>query len=67
MTGGNMGRQRISVRGFKLLFMAAALISFGLSVSLWFTDNKEQGMFVGLWVPSILALGVLLLPREGGR
>lgn len=28
-----------------------------LSVTLWFTDNREEGVFVGLWVLSILALG----------
>jgi hypothetical protein len=42
-------------------FMVAAFASFVLSVSLWFLGNpdvaKEQGIFVGLWVPSILTLG----------
>ena len=45
-----------------LLFLAAA-VSFLLSVSLWFGGNELQGIFVGLWVPSILALGALVLPR----
>jgi hypothetical protein len=48
-----------------LLFLAAA-ISFVLSVSLWFSGNELQGIFVGLWVPSILSLGAIVLPR-GGR
>ena len=39
------------------LFAVAALGSFALSVTLWFTGSEEQGIFVGLWVPSILALG----------
>jgi hypothetical protein len=39
------------------LFIAAAAISFLLSIALWFTDNREEGVFVGLWVPSILAAG----------
>lgn len=43
------------------LFLVAAGISFLLSVSLWFLGHKEQGAFVGLWVPSILALGALML------
>lgn len=38
------------------LFALAALVSFALSVTLWFTGSEEQGIFVGLWVPSILAL-----------
>ncbi len=45
-----------------LLFLAAA-VSFLLSVSLWFAGNELQGIFVGLWVPSILALGAIVLPR----
>ena len=45
------------------LILLGAFVSFVLSVSLWFTGNHEQGIFVGLWVPSILALGVL---TEGG-
>jgi hypothetical protein len=32
-------------------------------VSLWFTGNELQGIYVGLWVPSILALGAIVLPR----
>jgi len=44
----------------KLLFVAAAGISFLFSVSLWFSGHREEGLFVGLWVPSILSLGGLL-------
>lgn len=44
----------------KLLFFAAAGISFVASVGLWFGGSKEQGVFVGLWVPSILSAGALL-------
>jgi hypothetical protein len=43
-----------------LSFIAAAGISFLISVSLWFTGQREEGLFVGLWVPSILSLGALL-------
>jgi len=55
------------IRRGKLLFCAAAGFSFLLSVSLWFTGAREQGLFVGLWVPSILALGALLLAGQGSR
>lgn len=44
----------------KLLFVGAAGISFVFSVSLWFSGHREEGLFVGLWVPSILSLGALL-------
>lgn len=45
----------------KLLFCAAAGLSFLFSVSLWFGGYREEGLFVGIWVPSILACGALLL------
>jgi hypothetical protein len=48
----------------KALFMVAALLSFFMSVSLFFTGNREQGIFVGIWVPSILSAGALLLGRN---
>jgi hypothetical protein len=39
------------------LFLIAAFASFLLSITLWFTDHRDEGVFVGLWVPSILAAG----------
>jgi len=54
-------------RIIKLLILAAAGISFLFSVYLWFAVNREQGIFVGLWVPSILSYGALVLSGRGGR
>lgn len=51
----------------KLLFCVAAGISFLLSVLLWFSGSKEQGLFVGIWVPSILSLGALMLAGRAPR
>ncbi|MDA0920331.1 MAG: hypothetical protein O2983_11985 [Planctomycetota bacterium] len=48
----------------KATFVAGAGVSFLLSVYLWFNGSKEQGLYVGLWVPSILSFGTLVL---GGR
>lgn len=48
----------------KALFMLAAGLSFAMSVYLFFTGSREQGIFVGIWVPSILSAGTLLLGRE---
>ncbi|QGQ26605.1 hypothetical protein F1728_29750 [Gimesia benthica] len=45
----------------KLLFVIAAFISFLFSVSLWFSGQREEGLFVGIWVPSILSFGCLIL------
>jgi hypothetical protein len=39
-------------------FLLATVVSFLASVSLWFLVNRDYGVFVGLWVPSILALWV---------
>ena len=39
-------------------FLGAAFASFLASVFLWFAVDTGYGMFVGLWVPSILALWV---------
>jgi hypothetical protein len=39
-------------------FLIAAFLSFVASVSLWFLVNHDYGMYVGIWVPSILALWV---------
>ena len=37
-------------------FLTAALLSFVASVALWFLVNHDYGLFVGIWVPSILSL-----------
>lgn len=49
----------------KALFLLAAGLSFLMSVALFFTGSREQGIFVGIWVPSILSAGALLLGRNG--
>lgn len=45
----------------KNYFLTGAFLSFVLSVGIWFLGDqsvaKEQAIFVGLWVPSILATG----------
>lgn len=43
-----------------MLFLVAASVSFLFSIYLWFFVNKESGLFVGIWVPSILSLGALV-------
>jgi hypothetical protein len=48
-----MDRHRLGVA----LFLVAAAVSFLLSIGLWFAGSREEGLFVGLWVPSILAAG----------
>ncbi|MDA0353689.1 MAG: hypothetical protein O3A10_16000 [Chloroflexi bacterium] len=50
---------------FIVAILVAAFASFIFSVLLWFTDNKDEGVFVGIWVPSILSFGALLEARRG--
>jgi hypothetical protein len=49
----------------KIALLAAAFFSFLLSVTLYFqaddVEGRLDGMYVGIWVPSILALGAFIL------
>jgi len=61
-------RPRNKVATAKALFLVAAFASFLLSVSIFFlADEKAQGIFVGLWVPSILSLGTFMFAGERVR
>jgi len=62
MTNTSATRQRASAGVLAshpgtALITLAAFVSFALSVTLWFTDSRQEALFVGLWVPSILSLG----------
>ena len=57
-------RSLTSFHRTKLVFLAAAFVSFLLSVTLWFFVDRELGLFVGLWVPAIHSLGTLVLTGE---
>ncbi len=50
---------------------AAAFISFLFSISLWFgifgADQKLAGIFVGIWVPSILSAGLFIKRLSSGE
>ena len=53
------------------LILGAAFISFLFSVALWFgifgEDQKLSGIFVGIWVPSIIGLGIYFRTRGGAK
>jgi ABC-type multidrug transport system permease subunit len=49
----------------KLIFLAAGTLAFLFSVYLWFLVDQGQGLFVGLWVPSVFALGSLVVSGIG--
>ena len=44
----------------RITILLAAFLSFLLSVYLWFSGAKEQGVFVAIWVPSILSMGAFV-------
>jgi hypothetical protein len=45
------------------LFISLTAAGLSLVVSIWLfvTGDREQGLFVGLWVPSIIGLAHLLM------
>ncbi len=49
----------------RAMFLLAAALSFLASVIIYFSGSESEGIFVGLWVPSILALGAFVAPRNG--
>ena len=59
----------------KTIFQATVLVSAAaslvLSIWLYFAGNEQtdklNGIYVGVWVPSILALGAFLLAGQGKK
>ena len=49
----------------KGLVVLGAGLSFLFSVGLWFSGQREEGLFVGIWVPSVLSFGTLLFAGRG--
>ena len=49
--------------------LLAVMISFALSGYLWFSGQREEGLFTAVWVPSILCFGIYfkILVRSGQR
>ncbi len=43
-----------------ILLFTAALMSLVFSEILYFRGNKQEAIFIGIWVPSILAFGIYL-------
>jgi len=41
-----------------LFILLAVVISFALSAYLWFSGQREEGLFTAMWVPSILCFGM---------
>lgn len=41
-----------------LFILLAVGISFALSGFLWFSGQRDEGVFTAMWVPSILCFGI---------
>lgn len=41
-----------------IFILSAVAISFAVSAYLWFSGNRDEGIFTALWVPSILTIGL---------
>lgn len=53
---------------FEITVLVVTLSAFLFSVGLWFTGYREEGIFVGIWVPSLVGIGNFLrgiLARRG--
>ena len=44
----------------KALILIASFLSMLFSIYLFYGNDTQRGIFVGLWVPSILSAGALL-------
>ena len=40
-----------------IFILLSALIALGISIYFWFSGYREEGVFIGLWVPSLLGFG----------
>ena len=56
---------------FQASILVSAAASLALSISLYFAGNEQtdklNGIYVGVWVPSILALGAFLLAGQKSK
>ena len=52
-----------------IFILLAVGISFALSGFLWFTGQRDEGVFTAMWVPSILCFGMYfkLMTMRGAK
>jgi hypothetical protein len=48
----------------KSVYVTGTLISIAISLILFLTGRRNEGIFVGLWAPTILNLGQTLVDDE---
>jgi len=51
-----------------LFILVAVMTAFAVSGYLWFSGQRESGLFAAMWVPSILGFGICFkLLALGGK
>ena len=40
-----------------IFILLSAALSMAVSIYFWFNGYREEGVFIGLWVPSLLGFG----------
>lgn len=48
----------------KEVYVVGTLVSIVLSLVLFLRGNRSEGIFVGLWAPTILNLGQVLIDED---
>jgi hypothetical protein len=58
------------IKNSDIFILLAVSISFAVSAYLWFSGQREEGLFTAVWVPSILSFGIyfkLIIMGETGK
>jgi len=52
-----------------ICILLAVMVAFTVSGFLWFTGQRDEGLFTATWVPSILCFGIYfkLMTLKGAR
>jgi len=59
-------RGEVVISKADIFILLAVVIAFSLGVYLFFTGQRDQGLFAATWVPAILAFGIYFkLMRRG--
>ena len=51
-------RTIVMIKMSDVCILLAVMVAFAISGFLWFSGQKEEGLFTAIWVPSILCFGI---------
>ena len=43
-----------------VFILSAVAVAFAISGLLWFSGQREEGLFTAMWIPSILSFGIYI-------